>query len=100
MCCVSPSARALFLRLIICFSCILLGSAAGTSAQPPGGEQQASAEEQKEKLAADRFLDLLIKKPATGTALDRVFGYHVERGTIAALIERLGQTGRSEYERR
>ena len=91
MCSVSPSARALFLPLLLSFSCLLLSSAAVSSAQPPGGEQ-ASAEEQKEKIAADRFLDLLIKKPAAGTALDRVFGYHVERGTIANLIEQLGQT--------
>lgn len=89
MCCVSPSARALlWLRLFLGF-CIVFAATAKAYAQP-GSEP--TAEEQKEKIAADKFLDLLIKKPATGTALERVFGYHVERGTLAGLLEKLSQT--------
>ena len=36
----------------------------------------------------ERFLALLEKAPRRGTALDRVYGYHVERGTLDDLIKR------------
>ena len=35
----------------------------------------------------ERFLSLLEKNPRKGTALDRVYGYHVERGTLDDLIK-------------
>ena len=35
----------------------------------------------------ERFLSLLEKNPRRGTALDRVYGYHVERGTLDAFIK-------------
>lgn len=39
-------------------------------------------EEKKEQVAADRFLSVLEKNPRRGTALDKVYGFHVERGTL------------------
>ncbi len=47
----------------------------------------AAAEEARERRAMERFLSLLEKNPRRGTALDRVYGYHVERGTLDALIK-------------
>ena len=35
----------------------------------------------------ERFLSLLERNPRRGTALDRVYGYHVERGTLDAFIK-------------
>ena len=35
----------------------------------------------------ERFLSLLEKNPRRGTALDRVYGYHVERGTLDAFVK-------------
>ncbi len=87
--CVNPSARALWLLLISVGAGLCLPLHVNAQQPTADANAQANAEEQKEKLAADKFLDLLIKKPATGTALDRVFGYHVERGTVARLIDGL-----------
>ena len=35
----------------------------------------------------ERFLSLLEKNPRRGTPLDRVYGYHVERGSLDAFIK-------------
>src|SRR4051794_4016259 len=45
------------------------------------------AEDAAEAKAMERFLTLLEKNPRRGTALDRVYGYHVERGTLDGLIK-------------
>ena len=37
--------------------------------------------------AMERFLSLLEKNPRRGTPLDRVYGYHVERGSLDAFIK-------------
>lgn len=47
----------------------------------------ADAEEQKERLAAERFLTVLEKNPRRGTALDKVYGFHVERGSLDQWIQ-------------
>jgi tetratricopeptide (TPR) repeat protein len=46
----------------------------------------ANADEQREKLVMDRFLGVLEKNPRRGTALDRLYGYHVERGTLDKFV--------------
>ncbi len=46
-----------------------------------------SAEEQREKQIIERFLIVLEKGPRRGTALDRIYGYHVERGSLDKLIK-------------
>ena len=45
-----------------------------TCVAPPlaGQDDELSAEEQREQLAAERFLELLLRRPATGTAMERV----------------------------
>ena len=52
-------------------------------------DQALSDEERREQVATERFLQLLLRRPATGTALERVFGYHVARGTLGGLIDGL-----------
>ncbi|MCI0457665.1 MAG: tetratricopeptide repeat protein, partial [Gemmataceae bacterium] len=47
---------------------------------------EPSAEEAKEKAIADRFRQVLESNPRRGTALDRLYGYHVERGTLDQLV--------------
>ena len=58
----------------------------------------AAPEEARERRAMERFLSLLEKNPRRGTALDRVYGYHVERGTLDELIksyrDRLAKDGK------
>jgi hypothetical protein len=36
----------------------------------------------------ERFLTVVEKAPRRGTALDRVYGYHVEGGALDALFKR------------
>ena len=52
---------------------------------PPSGED-AQAEEAKEKAIAERFRRVLETNPRRGTALDRLYGHHVEYGTLDKLI--------------
>lgn len=48
-----------------------------------------SAEEERERITAERFLEVLLRRPNKGTALDRVFGFHIGRGDIDQVIDRL-----------
>ncbi len=54
-----------------------------------GQEAPLSEEEKREQIAAERFLQLLVRRPTTGTALERVFGFHVARGDLGELIKDL-----------
>src|SRR5829696_4392524 len=49
-------------------------------------DEEPSVEEAKEKGIADRFQKVLETNPRRGTALDRLYGYHVERGTLDKLV--------------
>ena len=60
---------------------------AKAEAPAPSDAAADSAEERREKQAAERFLSLLEKNPRRGTALDRVYGYHVERGTLDGFVK-------------
>ena len=69
-------------------------------APPPAPPDPAAAEEARERRSMERFLSLLEKNPRRGTALDRVYGYHVERGTLDAFIKSLPRPPRQEPQRR
>ena len=47
---------------------------------------QEVADLEKERLTTQRFLDVLLKRPRPGTALDRVYGYRVQAGTLDELL--------------
>ena len=49
--------------------------------------EEADPEEAKEKSVADRFVTVLEKNPRRGTALDKVYGFHVERGSLDDLVK-------------
>jgi tetratricopeptide (TPR) repeat protein len=72
-------------------ACLLLWGAAPIRAQNVEaiGEANETAEARKEQIAADRFLQLLKQRPRLGTALDRVYGYHVGRGTLEEFCKSL-----------
>src|SRR5919202_566578 len=61
--------------------------------RPPAGERagddEPSPEERRERLVVERFLKVLEKNPRRGTALDRVYGYHVERGSLDRFVRGL-----------
>ncbi|MEQ1824309.1 MAG: DUF1583 domain-containing protein [Pirellula sp.] len=50
---------------------------------------ELSEEEAKQVQATDRFLKVLEKSPRRGTALDRVYGHHVEFGSLDGFIAKL-----------
>ena len=54
-------------------------------AQGPAGPESAS--EDRDRAVMSRFLAVVEKAPRRGTALDRVYGYHVERGTLDAFLK-------------
>ncbi len=49
--------------------------------------QEVDPDEAKEKSVIDRFVVVLEKNPRRGTALDKVYGFHVERGSLDGLIK-------------
>jgi tetratricopeptide (TPR) repeat protein len=65
-------------------ACLLASGLSGTEGvaqTPPQGS------EDREKQVMERFLTILERAPRRGTALDRIYGYHVERGTLDTLIK-------------
>ncbi len=69
---------------------ILLASGGAYSRHSVTAEIEPAArqtpEEQREEQIIKRFLTVLEKNPRRGTALDRIYGYHVERGSLDQLI--------------
>ena len=66
-------------RIAIC--CLIIGTSHPTTAQEP------NPDDVKEKAIVDRFVVVLEKNPRRGTALDKVYGYHVERGSLDGLVK-------------
>ena len=79
----------------LAWAVVAIGSSAFAQAldAPPALATASSEtpEEAKARTAADRFLDLLRKRPRLGTALDKVYGYHVGRGSLDAFVESLAK---------
>lgn len=48
-----------------------------------------SAEEQRQQKINDRYLQLLKRNPRPGTALDRIYSFHQDRGSVDKLIDQL-----------
>src|ERR1700691_4738523 len=63
----------------------------GLPPAPARAWQQAdtpeAADDARERKVMERFLGVLEKTPRRGTALDRVYGYHVERGSLDSFIK-------------
>ena len=59
------------------------------AAADDGLEIEYTEEEQRQIDLADRFLTILLRNPREGTSLDRVYGHHLEFGTLDKFIARL-----------
>lgn len=59
------------------------------SGQEDSSQEDSSQEEQKQRQAVARFVTVLEKNPRRGTALDRVYGHHVEFGTLDSFAAEL-----------
>ncbi|MEX1042272.1 MAG: DUF1583 domain-containing protein [Pirellulaceae bacterium] len=60
--------------------------------------QEYSEDEQRQIDLAERFLTILAQNPRRGTALDRVYGHHIEFGTLETFIETLEASVKKEPE--
>ena len=63
---------------------LVLGAMFGTV---HGQEVTNSPSDDRDRAVMTRFLTVVEKTPRRGTALDRVYGYHVERGTLDAFLK-------------
>ncbi len=77
--------------VVIIWSFLDLGSIcqAQLSSSKPQADRasEGSAEEDRDRAIMGRFVTLLEKNPRRGTAVDRIYGYHVERGTLDAFLK-------------
>ena len=55
-------------------------------AVPPGGIDDELA---RQKQIADRFMAVLARNPRRGTALDRIYSFHLENGSLEVLVAEL-----------
>ena len=70
---------------------LILALLLNLAAPPARAYQQADSPEAvddaRERQVMGRFLEVLEKAPRRGTALDRVYGYHVERGSLDGFLK-------------
>src|SRR5437762_652989 len=62
------------------------------SSQPPTAAQapaESEAELVRERQIVDRFLTVLERNPRRGTALDKIYGFHIENGSIEEFVKGL-----------
>lgn len=78
-------------KLLLSFPLLIaLASISRAQLTPPSMPEAASnaarddatEEDEQERLVAERFQELLIKRPRPGTALDKVYEFHVQRGSL------------------
>src|SRR5437660_1368228 len=72
-----------WLLVSISFALTLVATALAPAQDPADGGADAN-----ERRVMERFQTVLEKTPRRGTALDRVYGYHVEHGSLDALVKR------------
>ncbi len=70
-------------NFFILVSCLTVGIVGIRSTRA----QEVDPDEAKEKSVIDRFVAVLEKNPRRGTALDKVYGFHVERGSLEGLVK-------------
>ena len=86
-----------FVQLHAICACLLLShSVCVAQDDSSAGKSNASAQqtsetdsEKQERIAAERFLELLKKRPRAGTALDKVYGYHIQNGSLDKFCDAL-----------
>ena len=65
---------------------------------PGSAQEELSEEEAKSIKIADRFFSILEKSPRRGTALERVYGHHVEFGTLDEFLNNLRERTKKNAE--
>lgn len=62
---------------------------ASAATQTSAAAAEATEDEAREQKVNDRYLQLLKRSPRKGTSLDRIYGFHVDRGTLDAYLKSL-----------
>lgn len=58
--------------------------------------QESSQQMDRDRVASDRYLEVLLRRPRPGVALDRVYGYHVQNDSLDELREQLVDSDESD----
>ena len=66
---------------------LVFGWACSTTPHAMAQEENPTLE--KERQNAERFLQVLRRRPRPGTALDRVYGFHVQNGSLDDFVKEL-----------
>jgi hypothetical protein len=63
---------------------------AGLVANLPAQAQEAPGDEDlaRQQTVMERYLTVLEKNPRKSTALDKLYGFHVENGSLESLVAR------------
>src|SRR5205814_7509852 len=63
----------------------------GNSTQKGVAAQATDVDEEfaRQRQIVDRFLTVLERNPRRGTALDKVYGFHIENGSIEEFVKQL-----------
>jgi len=74
----------------------LVAQQAPPAQDPPSAaaEEAADPEVARQQQIVERFVTVLERNPRRGTALDRIYGHHIENGTLDDLVKRF--TDRTE----
>ncbi|MCP4853959.1 MAG: tetratricopeptide repeat protein [Fuerstiella sp.] len=76
---------------MLLFVCLHVTLAASSPAQ-----NNHEIDESRAVANNDRFLSRLLQRPREGTVFDRVYGFHVDRGTLEQYVESLGLRTRAD----
>ncbi|MCA9135481.1 MAG: tetratricopeptide repeat protein, partial [Planctomycetales bacterium] len=66
----------------------------------PSIAQDSGPVDVRERVAVDRYLQVLLGRPRLGVALDRVYGYHVQNDTLDELQQQLSDKTAADYDQR
>jgi len=78
--------RAHFCRLLIGMICLLTVGLQLVGRPANSWAQSSSAASEQERLTTERFLQVLMRRPRPGTALDRVYGFHVRNDSLEEFL--------------
>src|SRR4051812_29318359 len=68
---------------------LLLAAGVGPLAAQPPSIADVDSEIARQRQIIDRFIGVLERNPRRGTALDKVYGFHVENGSVDAFVRQL-----------
>jgi tetratricopeptide (TPR) repeat protein len=75
--------------LVVRLTLLLLVGWSGCGWRAATAQESSADHRDSETLASQRFLQVLLRNPRPGTAFDRVYSYHLDRGSIVAFRQSL-----------